>query len=104
MIESYVLPALLLLTAYGVGATAAMLENWIRRPRWQPIETAPKDGSTILAVDAGGDLGLVAYRRGQWVAMYFGEPARYSDDDEVDVRPVSWARIAAAHSERANVG
>jgi hypothetical protein len=33
---------------------------------WQPIETAPKDGTRFLAIYVPKDVRLICYRKGRW--------------------------------------
>ena len=51
---------------------------------WQPIETAPKDGTRILAYCAGGDWQDVIY----WEASWQGAPFWCSDRTKTD--PTHW--------------
>ena len=47
---------------------------------WQPIETAPKDGSRVLICGSGGEIDIASYTE-QWsVRDYF---VRHAKDDDV---------------------
>lgn len=49
---------------------------------WQPIETAPKDGTPILAVGKGyPEISIVAWHRGKWVGMCDGQRSIESQGD-----------------------
>lgn len=50
------------------------------REKWEPIETAPKDGTTILAWDTL-EHELMFWHNGAW---------RNNDLDEVPVQPTHW--------------
>lgn len=36
---------------------------------WQPIATAPKDGTRVLGVTRLGDIEVVLFERGDWLAV-----------------------------------
>lgn len=60
-------------------------------PQWQPIETAPKDGTTVLVCDRLGDCS---------VASYWARKPTYWDgnwgDGEYETRPSHWMPLPAA--------
>lgn len=45
-------------------------------PKWQPIETAPKDGTEILLWVPGGFVwhAVMAFSNGMWADRYTGRP------------------------------
>lgn len=69
--------ALAVLRKHGFGVDLAP------GPQWQPIETAPKDGTEILGVVAGssGTASVTCMIEGEWEC---------SDFDEHDYLPCTW--------------
>ena len=78
---------------------------------WQPIETAPKDGTEIVAVFSK-DYGFqeaptvygpwtVAFRRGRWMASWGGDSVIERESDfsteykEAEMDPTHWMPIPA---------
>ena len=74
-------------------------------PRWQPIETAPKDGTPVLVwADSAGWSGnsarvCAAFHRGQWriYGPIVGEPTSDGKTRQWlgEVRPTHWMHIPA---------
>jgi len=68
-------------------ADAALAAGWRRDPGWQPMETAPRDGTAILAwierrrgdqIEAGQDIiAWTDHNGGGWVRYRLGEPTRW---------------------------
>lgn len=54
---------------------------------WQPIETAPKDGTDILGWD-GGDITVCRFSRGSWELSVTGW---YAEDSDFD--PTHWMNL-----------
>lgn len=83
-------------------------QRWVRAPEWQPIETAPRDGTRILAT--GGGIGgstieIVSYneRVGAWDAPNDTLDDR---DDEPDGynRPSLWQPLPTLSLSQAGQG
>lgn len=58
---------------------------------WQPIETAPKDGTEILVARAGYGMAVVSFRDGEWCNA--GEWCFAGDvgwGGSMDVEPTHW--------------
>jgi hypothetical protein len=62
---------------------------------WQPIETAPKDGSIIPCCWAGGDnwFGLRWKTNRRVDQSYFGDPEEDDDYDLIDRQPTHWFQL-----------
>lgn len=67
----------------------ALREARAMGPEWQPIETAPKDGTQILMVIAGYEPLCGRWRRGTWT----------SDPDKAYFSPTHWQPLPAAPKE-----
>lgn len=61
-----------------------------RAPQWQPIETAPKDGTEILAWDGQGQA-TVSWKNGRWSLVYAGWRAEDGDFDAA----INWQPLPA---------
>ena len=80
---------------------------------WQPIETAPKDGTSILISD-GQDVGIAKWEwlssdgiLGLWryQAGSFGAPSNYDDDPyPVCDNPTDWMPLPAPPPEIGRTG
>lgn len=72
----------------------ALLCYWNSRtaltPQWQPIETAPKDGTEILAWDGRGQA-TIHWSDGRWSLVYAGWRAEDGDFDGA----ISWQPLPA---------
>ena len=67
---------------------------------WQPIETAPKDGTPILGYsDVYGDMAVVHWHAKTWRLLVSGD---YAEDDEWF--PDQWAPISPPETHRADGG
>lgn len=52
---------------------------------WQPINTAPKDGTCVLIIDDDTEIPVVAFYQGkQWLVRW---------DHEVFLGPIRWAPL-----------
>lgn len=60
---------------------------------WQPIETAPKDGTMILVVEPKNNQRLLVIYHKQW-AMWLSVPGR------IQVRPTHWMPLPLPPSGR----
>jgi hypothetical protein len=58
-------------------------------PGWQPIETAPRDGTCVIGLDTKDGVG-----RTHWSEKY--NPHCWADDDELLVKPTHWMPLPAA--------
>jgi hypothetical protein len=74
---------------------------------WQPIESAPKDGSVIPCCWAGRLSGSIY--QPSWAPMrwklnprtnreYFGDPEEYDDYDLADDQPTHWFKMPESPS------
>ena len=54
-----------------------------RQQLWQPIETAPKDGTRLIALDVKGNIVKV-----HWDTLY--EPAAWADEDSFFTSPLTY--------------
>lgn len=64
--------------------------HFTRAPQWQPIETAPKDGTEILAWDGQGQA-TISWSNGCWSLVYAGWRA---EDGEFD-GAINWQPLPA---------
>ena len=71
--------------------------------RWQPIETAPKDGTVVLGFDPTRDddeedpLGGMDFMR--WMNAMDDEPAGWYDPSTHSMNPTLWAKLPAPPAE-----
>jgi hypothetical protein len=65
-------------------AYAAMLSAAPPVDGWQPIETAPRDGTHFLAVDEAGDACRCAYHAHGYIMSFCGQPVVQPFE------PISW--------------
>jgi len=70
---------------YALAATT-LAEAYLAS-RWQPIETAPKDGTGVLLFDGDFEIGYWDYETDQWVIDLFGQ---------TKMQPTHWMPIPAA--------
>lgn len=75
--------------AWRVPVATALRDARAMGPEWQPIETAPKDGTQILMVIAGYEPLCGRWRRGTWT----------SDPDKAYFSPTHWQPLPAAPKE-----
>lgn len=65
---------------------------------WQPIATAPKDGTTILIL-AEQDVSVVRWHS-DWVCYADGVPAEYDGEITTAFRPTHWVPLPAPPETR----
>lgn len=63
-----------------------------RAPQWQPIQTAPKDG-TVWAFN--GEQGVMAWSEGDGWALWVWADALLSDVDPAPAQPTHWQPLPA---------
>jgi hypothetical protein len=68
-------------------ANAALMER-----EWQPIESAPKDGSSILVVEADRKACIAEWRKGPYGSFMWRS-------DHTAVRPTHWMPLPAVASQ-----
>lgn len=70
-----------------------ILHNYVVQQRattdWQPIETAPKDGTRILAWNSGWEQPTIAH----WYSYPGGSNNRWDNDDGVELCPTHWMHL-----------
>ena len=75
------------------------VEAAMRDDGWQPIETAPKDGTDILI---GGDHGYSGgVLQAEWGITRLGHPAGWVDMEGDTYNPTHWMPLPAAPTEGA---
>lgn len=70
-------------------------------PKWQPIETAPKDGTSILGYwDKGEVYGVVWFEDGQWCEYdpecVVREPSHWQPLPKAPPPPIPWEKSREA--------
>jgi len=75
----------------GSGMQVAATAWNTRTSQWQPIESAPKDGTEILAWDGQGQA-TIHWSDGRWSLVYAGWRAEDGDFDGA----ISWQALPAA--------
>lgn len=65
---------------------------------WQPIETAPKDGSHFLAYEPTGDMYRAAYGRDDVLHAFCGQPVVYSPE------PTHWMPVPVSPTPSSSGG
>lgn len=61
------------------------------RDKWQPIETAPKDGTRVLAVGhRGSNIDVIEWGNGRYLGRVKGYNQAWVNNPGVEVNPTHW--------------
>ena len=74
----------------------------LEKVRWQPIETAPKDGTNIWAYN--GEQGVMHWIDVDVVALFVWDDNLLSDADPEPVRPTHWMPLPPPPTSSADSG
>lgn len=80
----------MLYTPYQIGEALSHAIEVMKRSEWQPIETAPRDGTRIRCLVINDEFIL------HWEQEDDEYPAGWCDDDKTDWNPTHWMPLPDA--------